>query len=342
MNQYRLIFEKPGHTTIERRPVAQPQENELLVANRLSAISAGTEMLIFGGHFPEQMAVDTKIASLTGDFRYPLAYGYSSVGEVIAAGNPGNAGWIGRRVFAFHPHASHFAAAPESLLPLPDDISIDDAVFLANMETAVNLLMDGRPLVGERVVVMGLGTIGLLVTALLSQFPLEAVMGIDPHRIRRDAAADFGATDLFSGQETGLAVKPASMTGKSDNDSRADLIYEVSGNPDALNVAIGLAGYHTRLVIGSWYGTKSTTIALGGPFHRNRVSVTSSQVSTIAPELSARWTSRRRLQTAWAMLARCRPGRLIRHRFQIQQAQKAYELIARAPHETLQVVFTYS
>jgi hypothetical protein len=68
MNQYRLIFEKPRRTTIERRTVPQPEENELLVANRLSAISAGTEMLIFGGHFPEQMAVDTKIASLSGAF----------------------------------------------------------------------------------------------------------------------------------------------------------------------------------------------------------------------------------------------------------------------------------
>ena len=342
MNQYRLIFEKPRHTTIERRSVTPPEKNELLVANCLSAISAGTEMLIFGGHFPEKMAVDTKIASMTGDFRYPLAYGYSSVGEVIAAGNPDNAGWIGRRVFAFHPHASHFTAAPESLLPLADDISIDDAVFLANMETAVTLIMDGRPLVGERVAVLGLGTVGLLVTALLSRFPLEAVMGIDPHRIRRDAAADFGATDLFSGQATDPAVKPASRMGESDDDGRADLIYEVSGNPEALNTALALAGYHTRLVIGSWYGTKSTAIGLGGPFHRNRISVTSSQVSTIAPELSARWTSQRRLQTAWAMLARCRPGRLISHRFQIQQAQKAYERIARAPHETLQVVFTYA
>ena len=342
MNQYRLIFEKPRHTAIERRTVPQPEENELLVANRLSAISAGTEMLIFGGHFPEQMAVDATIASLAGTFRYPLAYGYSSVGEVIAAGNPDNAGWLGRRVFAFHPHASHFTAAPETLLPLPDNISIDDAVFLANMETAVNLLMDGRPLVGERVVVLGLGTIGLLVAALLSRFPLEAVVGIDPHRIRRDAAADFGVTNLFSGNETDLAVQTASIAGKSNGDSRADLIYEVSGNPDALNVALALAGYNTRLVIGSWYGTKSTAIAFGGHFHRNRVTVASSQVSTIAPELSGRWTSQRRLQTAWAMLARCRPGRLISHRFPIQQAQDAYELIARAPHETIQVVLTYA
>jgi len=214
MNQYRLIFEKPRHTAIERRTVPQPEKNELLVANRLSAISAGAEMLIFSRHFPEQMAVDTKIASMTGVFRYPLAYGYSSVGEVIAAGYPGNAGWFGRRVFAFHPHASHFKAAPESLRPLPDDVCSDDAVFLANMETAVNLLLDGRPLVGERVVVLGLGTVGLLVTALLSRFPLEAVMGIDPHRIRCDAAAEFGATDLLSGEEADLAVKPASIMGK--------------------------------------------------------------------------------------------------------------------------------
>jgi threonine dehydrogenase-like Zn-dependent dehydrogenase len=87
-------------------------------------------------------------------------------------------------------------AAPDALLPLPDDISIDDAVFLANLETAVNLIMDGRPLVGARVVVLGSGNIGLLVTALLIRFPLDAVMDIDPHRIRRDAAADLGATDF--------------------------------------------------------------------------------------------------------------------------------------------------
>jgi threonine dehydrogenase-like Zn-dependent dehydrogenase len=64
-----------------------------------------------------------------------------------------------------------------------------------------------RPLVGDQVVVLCLGTVGLLVTAMLSRFPLETVMGIDPHRIRGDAAAEFGASDLLSGEEADLAVK---------------------------------------------------------------------------------------------------------------------------------------
>ena len=90
MNQYHLIFEKQRHTAIGRRAGPEPEANELFVANHLSAISAGTQMFLFSGHFPEQRAVDTKIASMTGVFRYPLAYGYSSVGEVIAAGNHDN------------------------------------------------------------------------------------------------------------------------------------------------------------------------------------------------------------------------------------------------------------
>jgi threonine dehydrogenase-like Zn-dependent dehydrogenase len=263
------------------------------------------------------------------------------VGEVLAAGNPVNAEWIGKRVFAFHPHASHFTATPDTLLPLPEGISVDDAVFLANMETAVNLAMDGRPLIGERVLILGLGIVGLLLTAVLSRFPLEVVIGIDPCAPRRNAATDLGATDVFSDAEGDPADRLATVMGISDGDSRADLIYEVTGNPGALNSALGLTGYHTRLVIGSWYGTKSTSIELGGPFHRNRVSIISSQVSTIAPQYSARWTSQRRLQTAWAMLAQCRPSRLISHRFDIRQAQEAYELIAENPQKTLQVVFTY-
>ena len=108
-----------------------------------------------------------------------------------------------------------------------------------------------------------------------------------------------------------------------------------------MNLALNWAGYHSRIVIGSWYGNKSSPVDLGGAFHRNRISLKSSQVSSIAPSLAARWTPDRRLQTAWRMIAKYQPGRLVSHHFDIREAQQAYELLAERPQEALQVVLTY-
>jgi threonine dehydrogenase-like Zn-dependent dehydrogenase len=108
-----------------------------------------------------------------------------------------------------------------------------------------------------------------------------------------------------------------------------------------LNQAVFLAGFGARVVIGSWYGTKPANLDLGGRFHRNRIRLISSQVSTLPPEYSGRWTKNRRLATAWDMIRKIRPARLITHRYPIQQANEAFELLDKNPAEALQVIITY-
>lgn len=341
MKKRSVIFKQPFVIDVEEQDIPKPKADELLVANRLSAISAGTEMLVFKGHFPADMALDEKIPSLSQPFQYPLKYGYSCVGEVIATGARPTADWMGRQVFAFHPHESHFIARPEDVIPLPDGVPVEDAVFLAGMETAVNVVMDGRPMLGERVIVLGLGVIGLLTTAVLSRFPLGILIGVDRMPLRREAGAELGADIILSGNEDNAADTLSSALASPDGDGRADLIFELSGDPDALNTALDWSGYQTRLVIGSWYGTKPATVALGGRFHRNRIAMTSSQVSTVAPALSGRWTHKRRMAVAWKMVTHCRPGKLVTHRFDVRGAQDAYEMIAEQPQHALQVVLTY-
>lgn len=341
MEQLSLFFKQPLTMELRELPMPEPAPDQVLVTTHLSAISAGTEMLVFKGLFPEHMAVDAAIASLSGRFRYPLAYGYSCVGQVVAAGFRVDPGWIGRRVFAFHPHESHFVASPEDLLPLPPGVTMEDAVFLAGMETAVNLVMDGRPLLGERVMVWGLGVVGLLTTAVLARYPLAVLVGVDPVAARRQTALDLGAQLTFAGTEPDGDSVIAAVSGESPGDGKADLIFELTGNPRALNGVLSWAGFDTRIVIGSWYGTTSVPIDLGGRFHRDRVQIAASQVSTIAPQLSGRWSKARRLQTAWQMVQAIRPSALITHRFDIRQAQSAYELLADNPQDTLQVVMVY-
>ena len=122
----------------------------------------------------------------------------------------------------------------------------------------------------------------------------------------------------------------------------ADLTFELSGSPSALNDAISLTTFSGRIVIGSWYGQKRAEIDLGGAFHRSRIKLISSQVSTISPELSSRWDKSRRFDVAWKALERIKPEKWITHRFSLNDAEKAYRLLDENPQETIQVVFDYS
>jgi len=336
-----LVFTRPGQVEIHEKKAPRPRSGELLVKSRLSAVSAGTEALVFTGRFPEHLPVDETISSLAGTFKYPLKYGYSCAGRVKAAGSENDTEWIGRRVFAFNPHESHFTARPGELIAIPPDIGDEDAVFLAAMETAVNVVMDAGPLIGEKVVVFGQGIIGLLTAALLAGYPLATLICVDNYRLRRDAALEVGANAALSPTDEDFERRLYGALVPKPGEKAADLIIELSGNPAALNTALRCIGFGGRIVIGSWYGTKPVTLDLGGRFHRDRIRIIGSQVSTIAPELSGRWTRERRLTLAWEMIRHFRPSRFITHRVDICQAPAAYELITDRPQETLQVVLIY-
>ena len=336
-----LYFTAPRSVSIQHESLPSPKPDQVLVQTQLSAISPGTETLIYRGELPAELPLDESIPSLQGSFSYPFQYGYAAVGRVIEAGSQVDGHWLDKAVFAFQPHASHFAASPHELQQLPEDLSLEDAVFLPNMETAVNLVMDGAPLLGEKIVVFGQGVVGLLVTALLARFPLASLVTLDRFPLRRQASLASGAhasLDPFQSQalKSDLAAAQAA-----DSSVGADLVYELSGSPQALDQAIGTAGYHGRIVIGSWYGDKTAALQLGGRFHRDRLRLISSQVSTLAPELSGRWTKARRFQVAWEMLAEIKPSRFITHRFPLRRASEAYHLLDQTPEESIQVIFTY-
>jgi 2-desacetyl-2-hydroxyethyl bacteriochlorophyllide A dehydrogenase len=336
-----LYFTAPYQVTVREEWLPPPAPGQVLVQTVVSAISPGTELLIYRGQVPTDLAIDETITALAGTLTFPLKYGYAAVGRVIAAGSPAERAWQGRLIFAFQPHASHFLSAPDELLPVPDPLSPEEAVFLPNMETAVNFLMDGHPLIGERVVVFGQGIVGLLTTALLGRVPLSRLITLDRYAFRRERSREWGAhASLDAGKDDVLARLQACLQDEHAV-AGADLTYELSGNPAALDQAIAVTGFNGRVVIGSWYGQKRADLNLGGRFHRSRIRLISSQVSTIAPEWGGRWTKGRRLHVAWQMLQHVRPAHLITHRFPFEQAGQAYALLDQRPEEAMQVLFTY-
>jgi hypothetical protein len=167
-----------------------------------------------------------------------------------------------------------------------------------------------------------------LTASLLSEFPLERLAAVDNFELRRSALH-------VEGQKSNVE----SIALQDLRRSTFDLVYELSGSPSALNDAIAHAAFSGRIVIGSWYGQKRAEIDLGGAFHRSRIRLISSQVSTISPELSGRWDKSRRFEVAWQALERIQPEKWITHRFSLNDAEKAYQLLDEHPQETIQVVF---
>ncbi|MEJ2169126.1 MAG: zinc-binding dehydrogenase [Desulfobacterales bacterium] len=341
MQRTSVIFKKPYEIELIQSPLPAPGEDEVLIKTRISAISPGTELLVYRGQFPTTLSVDAAIPALARPFGYPLAYGYASVGQVVEVGRKAKDELRGQPVFCFHPHESHFTIPQDQLIPLPGDIDPVDAAFLATMETAVNFLMDGSPVIGEKIVIFGLGIVGLLTTALLARLPLSDLTALDPCALRRENAKIAGARFVLDSDAADVLDEVGKRLKSTAGADGADLVYELSGNPAALNQALAIAGPGSRIVIGSWYGTKKAELDLGGDFHRNRIRLISSQVSTLAPQFSARWTKNRRLNVALEMIRQLNPGRFVTHRFDVQQAAQAYDLLDKRPQETVQVLLTY-
>lgn len=325
----RLYFTDTREVTVREEPVPDPGTEEVRVRTERSAISTGTELLVYRNEVPANVEIDETIDALDGTLSYPLQYGYSAVGTVTAVGADVDPGWEGRRVFAFQPHASHFLAAPADLVPV--EYGPRRAALLANAEAAANFVMDGRPRVGERVAVLGQGTVGLLTTALLAQFPLEALVTVDRHARRRAVSEALGAD---------AAVDSTAAAAEHLGDG-TDVTVEVSGNPDALEAAIDLTGYAGQVVVGSWYGSKTARLELGGRFHRSHVRVRSSQVSRVDPDHAGRWDKDRRLGMVRRRLAGIDTDRLITHEFPVERAGEAYDLLDETPEEAIGVLLTY-
>ena len=341
MKNHVLYFNKPSHVSVLEESIPKPKTDEILIKNIMSGISSGTEMLFYRGLMPHDLSIDEIIPSLKHQLNYPFKYGYCSVGKVIEAGSKKLNHLLNQFVFVFNPHESYFCAKEQQIIVLAEHISPHDALFIPNMETAINLILDSAPLIGENVLILGLGIVGLLTIALLQQFPLTSLLGVDLYEKRRGLGMKLGADYTFDATQADLDLQLRSYL-KNMKQNHIDLIYELSGNPAALNTAIAFAAYEGRIVLGSWYGRKPCSIDFpGGRFHRNRIKVIASQVSTIASELQGRWTKERRFEIVFKMLEKIKPSRFISHNFHISDANKAYQLLDSNPNDTLFITLNY-
>ena len=157
-----LWYVAPGQAILRAEATPALGSGEVLVQTRYSALSRGTESLVFQGAVPETEHRRMRAPFQAGAFPFPVKYGYAAAGTVTV----GPHDLLGREVFALYPHQSAFVVPIEAVIALPSGLPLRRAVLAANMETALNALWDAAVLPGSRVAVIGAGTVGALTAYL--------------------------------------------------------------------------------------------------------------------------------------------------------------------------------
>lgn len=278
-----LWLQPPRQAELRSESLPLPAADEVVVRTRYSAISRGTETLVYAGAVPHSEYARMRAPFQAGSLPGAVKHGYANVGVV----ERGPDEWLGRSVFCLYPHQTRFVVPADAVLPIPADVPAARAVLAANMETAVNALWDAAPRVGDRISVVGAGVIGSLVAGLCAELPGVDVELIDTNADRATVASALGV--LFSAPERASGGR--------------DIVFHASATDAGLNTALSLAGREAEVMELSWFGTRVPSAALGGAFHSQRLTLRASQVGTVAPARAARWSHRRRLALALDLCA---------------------------------------
>jgi 2-desacetyl-2-hydroxyethyl bacteriochlorophyllide A dehydrogenase len=322
-------FVEPHLVDLVDIEVPMLSSGEVLVRAEFSGISGGTEMLAYRGELDSRIPRDETLGGLQGSFEYPFMYGYSVVGTVEAAGSDFTEG---ESVFAFHPHQTRFVVSAADVVSI-GECDRRAATLFPLVETALQVSLDTGIRQREVAAVVGLGPVGILTAILLTRSG-AVVVGSDPKPWRREAAQSCGL-ETVEPEELGDAVR-ASTGGRG-----ADFIVEVTGNPNVLGESLGLLSTEGVAIVVSWYGQKPVTLPLGADFHRRRLEIRSSQVSTIGRR-AARWDRARRLDTTRGLLTELPLSELASHTFPFEQAPEAYAAIDRGDEGVVHVALAYS
>jgi threonine dehydrogenase-like Zn-dependent dehydrogenase len=311
----------PGRGEIRSTRLPAPGANDLLIRTNASAISRGTESLVFSGRVPPSEYQTMRCPFQDGDFPAPVKYGYASVGTV----EEGAAAPRGQRVFCLYPHQDFYVVPADAVVPVPESVPDERAALAANMETALNAMWDAAPLLGDRIAIVGGGVVGCCIASLAAKIPgtRVALIDIDPRRAALATAlgCGFAAPNAAEGD--------------------CDIVFHTSASDAGLATALRLAGFEAKLIELSWYGNKPVTAPLGEAFHQRRLQLISSQVGAVAPARRAGRTHRDRLALALALLADPVYDRLITGHCTLDMLPQRMAQLAAAPDGALAEIVRY-
>ncbi len=270
---------------------------------------------MFKGAVPVSEHARMRAPFQEGEFPAPVKYGYCMVGRVLH----GPAGLLGQEVFCLHPHQDRFVIPQAAVHLLPPQLPAGRAVLAANLETALNALWDAGVLPGDRITVVGAGSVGCLTAWLAARIPGCAVQLVDSNPRRASIAAALGAQFALPDEAQG----------------EADVVLHASGTEAGIGLALRLAGFEATVVELSWYGDRPVSLPLGEAFHSRRLVLKSSQVGAVATARRARRTLSSRLQLALSLLTDTALDELINSESRFMDLPQTMQELSRLPGDVI-------
>jgi len=304
--------------------IRQPAEGEVLVKTVSSLISAGTEL----GSQEQQR---------THDF----TPGYSNAGEIVALGDGVNGYKVGDRVLSLGRHANYVTVSsrPNSLAPIPDGISFDEAAFGVLGSVSMHGVRKAKIELVEFAAVTGMGLVGQLALQLASQTGCESLVAIDLSDMRLQVASEC-ATHTMNPNTCDLKSEINEIT----NARGLDVIIEASGYPQALLTAFDLARIGGRIMLlGSIWHRKIEVDFM--PFHEKELTLVGCHQPKCptAETIYFPWTQQYNRRQILKMIAdgRMDVKRLISHKLSYCEASEAYRLLRDEKDKSLGVVLDW-
>lgn len=346
---------RTGATEVAEVPCPTAGPRQLLVRTTATLVSAGTErMLVEFGRAGwlekarqqpdkvrlalEKIKTDGLAPTLEAIFRkldQPLPLGYCNVGRVLEAGSQLHGFAPGDRVVSNGRHAEVVAVPANLCAKVPAGVSNDAAAFTVLGAIALQGIRLASPTLGETVVVMGLGLVGLLTAQLLLANGCR-VIGIDVDAARLDLARSFGADviPLTAGSDPVAAAER--LTGGRGVD--AVLIAASTSSSDPVHQAACMSRKRGRIVLVGVTGLelsradfyeKELSFQVSCSYGPGRHDPSYEEQGIDYPIGFVRWTEQRNFEAVLDMLAagRLDVRPLITHRFAIDRAAEAYDLI---------------
>jgi len=329
-----------GAVECHEYPLAPLADGQVRVRSIVTAVSPGTELTYIGRaatnpYLHKRWDPERRVfvpGAPTQD--YPIVFGYRAAGTVVESRAPSVA--LGMRVFGKWRHTEYsvLAASDVAQQLLPDELTFDDGVDLAQMlpicVNAVSFADDAQR--GAPVVVFGCGPIGLIVAQVARATGAAAVYAIDRIRARLDIAAGLGLqTRDASAADVALDLK------RELGSEAVPVAFECSGNTRALHEAIRVVRRRGTVVAVGFYQGEAAGLSLGDEFHHNGVEIRSGQIGNLHP----RWDigALRSFGVELARSKRITLGGLPRLRVPVRDAADAFKALA--DREQLQVALDY-
>jgi predicted dehydrogenase/threonine dehydrogenase-like Zn-dependent dehydrogenase len=349
-------------------PAPKAKPGHLLIQSQRSLVSAGTERMLveFGRknllekarsqpdkvrQVLEKVKTDGVVATfdaVAAKLDQPLALGYSNVGVVVETGAAVSGFSRGDRVVSNGKHAEVVCVPKNLCARVPEGVSDDAAAFTVLAAVGLQGIRLVEPTLGECVVVTGLGLVGLLTVQLLRAQGCR-VLGLDFDPARLELAAKFGAEVVDLSGETDPLTHARSFSRQRGVD--AVLITASTRSNDPVAQAARMCRQRGRIVLVGVSGleleraefyAKELSFRVSCSYGPGRYDSTYEQGGHDYPLGFVRWTEQRNFEAVLDLMAAgaIDPLPLVSHRFALERAAEAYDLLA-SEQTSLGIVLEY-